>query len=100
MVTDSPASAYWKSVEIFLMDTRETRRLTVTGTVPPSLSSCLVDPLITNASVLLSPSWLTLALSSASVVTSLRVGAFTRAQTVRSPDVAVSWAVIAAPASW
>ena len=72
--------------------------LTVTDTVPPSLSSWETDPVITKPSVALSARRLTLALSALSVVTSSMAGAFTRAQTVRLPEVAVSWAVIASPA--
>ena len=80
------------------METRETMRFTVTGTVPPSVSSCVVDPVMTKASVRFSLSRLTRLRSSSSVRMSEMTGALTRAQTVRMPEVAVSWASIASPA--
>ena len=81
------------------MDTRETIRFTVTGTEPPSVSSCVVEPVMTKPLVLFSLRRLTRPFSSVSVVISEMAGALTRAQTVRVPEVAVSWAVIASPAS-
>ena len=80
-------------------ETRETSRFTVTGTVPPSTTACVADPLITNPSGALSDSRLVREVSCSRVVISDREGAFTRAQTVRSPEVAVRVAVMAVPAS-